>query len=117
MANREMAELAGSLDSGFELDTLLARAIQALAVLDAEAIEVLAESLAANGGTRLPCSPAEWARARSQHWVLGHLLGATADRLAMLRRVSALPRFGAYGGEMRQEISRLAAGRVPVPPN
>jgi hypothetical protein len=81
--------MATSGEDRVELERLLAEAVQALTVLDAAAIEALAEFLEEDsGGVRLPSSSPEWARARSRQWILGQLLRGTADRLAMLRRVS-----------------------------
>jgi hypothetical protein len=85
-----------------DLDAVLVEAVRGLTVLDAEAIEALAEFLEGNcerlGVAR---SPAEWARLRSRHWMLGHLLDGTGKRLGMLRRVSAPERFGRYGRASR----------------
>jgi hypothetical protein len=71
-----------------DLDGVLAEAVRALAVLDAEAIEALAEFLQGNPErVELPGSSAEWARLCSRRWILGHLLDGTGKRLEMLRRV------------------------------
>ena len=87
-------------DGRTDLDGALAEAVRALAVLDAGALEALAEFLQGNPErVKLPDSSAEWVRLRSRRWILGHLLDGTGRRLEMLRRVS-LPaeRFGAYDG-------------------
>jgi len=83
-----------------ELDALLGEAVGALAVLDVAKLESLRESLAqAEKRVRLPQSAAERMRADSQRWILAHLIGETARRLAMLRRVSMpATRFGPYCG-------------------
>lgn len=83
-----------------DLDAVLAEAVRALTVLDAEAIEALAQWLEGNSEkVGRPGLSAEWARLRSRRWILSHLLEGTGKRLEMLRRVS-LPeaRFGGYDG-------------------
>jgi hypothetical protein len=92
---------------GYDLEELIVASIDALTGLDAVGAESLAELFSdlledRQAGINLPCSPAAWAQACSQHWVLGHLLAATGDRLAMLRRLSA-PKlaFAAYGTASR----------------
>ena len=87
-------------DGKTDLDGVLAEAVRALAVLDADAIEALAEWLEGNSERAgQPGSSAEWVQLHSRLWILGHLLGGTGKRLEMLRRVS-LPaeRFGGYDG-------------------
>ena len=99
-------------DAMTDLEAVLVEAVRALAVLDAEAIEALAEFLEGNpGGLKLPLTGAHCARVRSGHWILGHLLDGTRQRLEMLRRVSApRERFGGYAGRpFRGEASRRAA--------
>jgi hypothetical protein len=79
------------------LDLLLRGAVDALTALDAAAVETLADELAAGVRPPAPRSAAEWRRAAHWRAVLGHLLGATAGRLAILRRVAEPgPRFGGY---------------------
>jgi hypothetical protein len=109
--------MANSVEGCVDLGMLLAEAIEALAVLDVAAIEALGQFLEDDRGRiALPHSPAAWARARSLHWILGHLLGGTANRLAMLRRVSVLPSgFGAYGDNAVLDLSRRQVLQI-VPP-
>jgi len=90
-----------------DLEAVLAEALRALAVLDADAIEGLAEFLEGNSASLvLPRSAAEWMRLRSRHWVLGHLLDGTGRRLEMLRRVcSPSGRLGNYGDRSLRGVS------------
>jgi hypothetical protein len=109
------AQSAGRSDSAartVSLEALLEAAVRGLSALDAAALESLAEDLAgdvvwdlaaASAGhsdrsprvaalrVELPRDREGWRRAESGRWVLGHLLGATGERLRMLRRVSAPP--------------------------
>ena len=107
-----MTQPANPSGKQIQLDALFDSAVAALTVLDAEAIESLAETLSeARHHVALPKSPAEWERAASRRWIFAHLLGETARRLAILRRVSAPgARFGAYGGKAADDsLSLLAA--------
>jgi hypothetical protein len=76
------------------LDALLRETIEALSALDAERIEDLAElagsgaSAGKSGPVEWPGSAAEWKRAAASHWILGHLVGATARQLAVQRRIA-----------------------------
>jgi len=107
------AQSAARADSALRtvsLEALLEAAVRGLSALDAAALESLAEDLAgASAGhsdrsprvaalrVELPRDREGWRRAESGRWVLGHLLGATGERLRMLRRVSAPPApFAAY---------------------
>jgi hypothetical protein len=88
------------VDRKADLDAVLAEAVRALTVLDAEAIEALAEWLEGNSEKiGRPGLSADWARLRSRRWILGYLLDGTGKRLEMLRRVS-IPetQYGARGG-------------------
>src|SRR5271163_5193001 len=101
-------------DGKTDLVGVLAEAVRALAVLDAEAIEALAEWLEGNSEkVGRPGSSAEWVRLRSRHWILGHLLDGTGKRLEMLRRVS-IPeaRYGVYGSRAIRETLRCHARPV-----
>jgi hypothetical protein len=75
------------------IEELLRETVEALSRLDAGRVEALAEAaerLAAEAGpgrAGWPETAAEWRRAAARHWVLGHLVGATARQLAVQRRV------------------------------
>jgi hypothetical protein len=96
-----------------DLEGVLAAATRALAVLDADAIEGLAEFLEGHSGNLdLPRSAAEWKRLRSRQWIFGHLLEGTGRRLEMLRQVSPAPeRLASYGGRSL----RLVPPRRAIP--
>jgi len=98
-----------------DLEFVLVEAIRALAQLDAAAIERLAESLErVPVKLDLPRSSAEWARLRSRHWILGHLLAGTGQRLEMLRQLASPPeRLRSYGGECRG-LERFGSRRGPL---
>jgi hypothetical protein len=86
-------EILELVDGPVPVEVLFEQAVGALALLDAETLETMAEWLSWNGvGTVvLPLHPsAGRKRAETQRQVLGHLLESTARSLAMLRRVSAL---------------------------
>jgi hypothetical protein len=75
------------------LEALLEQTIEALASLDAGRLESLAEvagllaSSEAWVALEMPQSAAEWRRAAASHWVLGHLVAATARQLHVQRRI------------------------------
>ena len=114
-----MMQPTNSTGDRIKLDTLFEDAIAALSILDAEAIEALVESLSGDRvRVELPRSPAEWEKTAAHRWVFGHLLGETARRLTMLRRISApSARFGAYGGEVAQNAPPLPAASLRQSPN
>jgi len=105
--------------AGMELDELLRETIEALSRLDAGRVEALAEAaerLGAAGASAWPRTAEEWRRAAASHWVLGHLVGATARQLAVQRRVldrimdRALDRGSDSGGEFRGYRPEADAG-------
>ena len=102
---------------GLDLASILAEAIRALTVLDAEAVEALAESLEGNlENVALPISSSEWAQLRSRHWVLRHLLTGTGQRLQMLQRISSSPaRFANYAAGTLQELSPKSIAGTDIP--
>jgi len=76
------------------IEDLLRETVEALSRLDAGRLESLAEAAGRipSAGGALPAgwpeTAAEWRRAAASHWVLGHLVGATARQLAVQRRIS-----------------------------
>jgi len=106
-----MTQQANSSREQIRLDALLEFAAAALSILDAEALESLAASLSEiRPHIELPQSPADWEKAVSRRWILAHLRGETARRLAMLRRVSAQgTRIGVYGKAADDSLSLPAA--------
>jgi hypothetical protein len=84
------------------LEELLRETIEALSRLDAgrvEALAELAERIGSEGTSMWPETAAEWKRAAASHWVLGHLVGATARQLAVQRRIAN--RVSESGSEFR----------------
>jgi hypothetical protein len=98
------------------LEELLEETIGALATLDAERCEELARLAATTGPVETPAEPGpvawpptapEWRRAAASHWVLGHLVGATARQLAVQRRIA-----GAGAALYRLERDARLAARL-----
>jgi hypothetical protein len=76
-------------EGAVSVEVLLERAIVALTALDAEEAERVAGDLTGPERLVLPGTAAERRRIEEKRRVLGHLLGSTGRRLAMVQRVSA----------------------------
>jgi len=77
--------------AGMGLEALLRETIKALSRLEAgrvEALAEMAERMGSEGAAKWPQTAADWRRAAASHWVLGHLVGATARQLAVQRRIA-----------------------------